>query len=84
MDEKAAYELQQELAELQVAVARKRNEVSNLSVGYRRAIEGIGPIPADPLLRNLISARAELTQLQQRLAQLERELGTSPEVPFRG
>jgi len=57
-----------------VALARKHSEVSNLSVGYRRAVEGVGPIPADPLRRNLVAARAELTELEQRLAELQSHL----------
>jgi hypothetical protein len=68
-DEKA---LEMDLAELQVAIARKRNEVSNLTVGYRRAESGISPIPSEPLMRRLVQTRAQLTELEERLAALQR------------
>ena len=64
--------LELELADLQVAIARKRNEVSNLTVGYRRAQSGISPIPSEPLMQRLVTARAELTELEERLAMLQR------------
>jgi hypothetical protein len=57
-----------ELAELQVAIARKRNEVSNLTVGYQRAQAGVSPIPSEPLMRRLVETRAELTELEEELA----------------
>ena len=63
--------LELELAELQVAIARKRNEVSNLTVGYRRSESGISPIPSEPLMRRLVTTRAELTELEERLAALQ-------------
>lgn len=47
MDDKRAFNLQQELAELQVALDRKRSEVSNLAVGYRRAVEAL--VPSRPI-----------------------------------
>ncbi len=71
MDDKALYGLQQELSELQVSLVRKRSEVSNLTVGYTRAEDGIGPIPAEPLKRNLMSARSELVRMERRLAEIE-------------
>ena len=64
--------LELELADLQVAIARKRNEVSNLTVGYRRAESGVSPIPSEPLMRRLVTTRAELTELEERLAMLQR------------
>ena len=81
-DDKTASALRDELAELLLAQARKRNEVSNLKVGYIRAVEGSGPIPPEPLRHNLVAARAELTNIQQRLAELRRQLGhpDQPEV----
>lgn len=66
--------LELELADVQVAIARKRNEVSNLSVGYRRSEAGISPIPSEPLMRRLVEARAELTALEERLAALRERL----------
>jgi hypothetical protein len=68
-DEKA---LESDLAELQVAIARKRSEVSNLTVGYRRAESGISPIPSEPLMRRLVQTRAQLTELEERFAALQR------------
>ena len=65
--------LELELADLQVAIARKRNEVSNLTVGYRRAESGVSPIPSEPLMRRLVTTRAELTELEERLAMLQRQ-----------
>jgi O-acetyl-ADP-ribose deacetylase (regulator of RNase III) len=73
-DEKSSYVLRQELAELQVALLRKRSEVSNLTVGFTRATEGEGAIPAEPLRRNLVAARAELTELETRERELQRHL----------
>ena len=64
-------ELRQELAELQVALLRKRSEVSNLKVGFIRAVSGASPIPSDPLSRNLVAARTELTELERRLAEVQ-------------
>jgi hypothetical protein len=78
MEEDAAFARERELTELQVDLKRKRSEVSNLVVGYRRAVEGTSPIPADPLRRNLVEARAELTALEQRLGELQRN--ASPEA----
>ena len=80
VDEKRAFNLQQEIAELRVTLDRKRSEVSNLVVGYRRAVEGIGPIPADPLKRNLIQARFDLTTMETRLRELQ-DLAASPNPP---
>ena len=74
MERKASYAIEQELAELQVALLRKRSEVSNLTVGYRRAEEGVGSIPAAPLIRNLVHARAELTDMEHRLAELQAQI----------
>jgi hypothetical protein len=71
-DSQRAFTRQQELADLQLALERKRSEVSSLVTGYRRAVEGIGPIPAEPLRRNLMRARAELTALESRLSELQR------------
>lgn len=74
MDLKALYALRQELAETQVVALRKRSEVSNLLVGYRRSEEGASPIPAGPLQRNLSAVREELSHIEKRLASLERQL----------
>lgn len=74
VDEKSSYVLRQDLAELQVALLRKRSEVSNLTVGFTRATEGAGPIPAEPLRRNLLAARAELTELETRERDLQRQV----------
>lgn len=79
-DDKTATALRDELAELLLAQARKRNEVSNLKVGYIRAVEGSGPIPPEPLRHNLVAARAELTDIEQRLAELRLQLG-QPDQP---
>jgi len=70
-DPKAVFVIHQELDELLVALARKRSEVSNLTVGYRRAAGGVSPIPAEPLKRKLIAARAELTAIEERIAALQ-------------
>lgn len=78
--DKSANALRQDLADLVLALNRKRDEVSNLKVGYVRAVEGSGPIPAEPLRRNLIDARAQLTDIEQRVSVLRRELG-GPEQP---
>ena len=80
-DEKRVFNLQQESAEIQVALERKRSEVSNLVVGYRRAVEGIGPIPADPLKHNLIQARLYLTALEAHLRELQTLEAASPSKP---
>jgi len=80
LDDKAANALLEDLAELQLALARKRNEVSNLKTGYIRAVESAGPIPSEPLRRNLISARAELTDIEERVAAIRQQLG-QPEQP---
>jgi hypothetical protein len=77
VDETMASALREDMVELQMALARKRNEVSNLKVGYVRAAEGSGPIPLEPLRRNLIAARAELTDIEQRMAALRDQLGES-------
>jgi hypothetical protein len=74
VDDKALFALRQEITELQVALVRKRSEVSNLTVGYTRAEEGVGAIPPDPLRRNLVTSRAELLDLERRLGELERQL----------
>jgi hypothetical protein len=79
LDDKAIHALQDELNELHVALTRKRSEVSNLKLGYIRAVEGSSPLPAEPLRHNLIAARADLTKLEERLAALEHELG--PNLP---
>ena len=65
--------LEMELAELQVAIGRKRNEVSNLTVGYRRAESGVSPIPSEPLMRRLVQTRTELTELEERQAALQQQ-----------
>ena len=69
-DDESPYVLNQELADLQVALLRKRSEVSNLTVGFTRATEGASPIPADPLRRNLVAARQELVDLETHEAEL--------------
>ncbi|HLG71839.1 MAG TPA: hypothetical protein VK009_15585 [Chloroflexota bacterium] len=74
VDGKRAYTLHEELTDLRVALERKRSEISNLKVGYIRSVESGGPIPPEPLRRNLISARAELLDLEQRVAAIESEL----------
>jgi hypothetical protein len=76
-DDKTASALRDELAELLLAQARKRNEVSNLKVGFIRAVEGSGPIPPEPLRHNLVAARAELTNIERRLAELRGQLGSA-------
>jgi hypothetical protein len=76
-DDKTASALRDELAELLLAQARKRNEVSNLKVGFIRAVEGSGPIPPEPLRHNLVVARAELTNIERRLAELRGQLGSA-------
>jgi hypothetical protein len=83
LDDKTAKALREELAELQLALNRKHNEVANLKVGYVRAVEGSGAIPEEPLRRNLIAARAELTDLEHRVASLRVQLGES-EQPMSG
>ena len=80
MDEKTARAHEAELADLQVVLSRKRAEVSNLKVGYTRAVEGTGSIPYEPLRRNLIAARAELTDIEQRLKDVQRRLDTAKEA----
>ena len=70
-DAKRGFTLQQELDELKVELERKRSEVSNLVVGYRRAVEGTGAIPAAALKRNLIQAREDLSVLEGRLQELQ-------------
>lgn len=72
--------MQQEITDLQIALERKRSEISNLVVGYRRSIEGLGPIPADPLRRNLIETRQELNAMEARLAELQAVLIATPEA----
>ena len=79
-NDNATQALREELAELLAALARKRNEVSNLKVGYVRSVEGVSPIPSAPLRHNLVAARAELTAIEQRLTTLRAELG-EPEPP---
>jgi len=74
VDPKAVFAMRQELDDLLVALARKRSEVSNLTVGYRRAAGGVSPLPAEPLKRKLIAARAELTELEERIAALQAQL----------
>jgi predicted nucleic acid-binding Zn-ribbon protein len=76
VDDKTVRALEEELTELRVILARKRSEVSNLKTGYIRAVEGVGPIPPEPLRRNLIATRAELTEIEQRIAAIQLELGT--------
>jgi len=80
-DDKAASALREDMAALEMALARKHSEVSNLKVGFIRAMEGSGPIPSEPLRRNLIAARAELTDIEQRVAALRQQLG-EPEQPI--
>jgi hypothetical protein len=80
LDDKTANALREDLAELQLALARKRNEVSNLKVGYVRAVEGVGTIPSEPLRRNLIATRAELTDIEAHVAAIQQQLGV-PEQP---
>ncbi|MFI5267543.1 MAG: hypothetical protein ACHQ7M_09225 [Chloroflexota bacterium] len=80
VDDNKANALREDLAELQMALTRKHNEVSNLKVGYIRAVEGAGPIPSEPLRRNLIAARAELTDIEERVAVIRQQLG-EPEQP---
>jgi len=70
-DERKTLEL--DVADLQVAIVRKRNELSNLTVGYRRAEAGVSPIPSEPLMRRLVTTRTELTELEERLAALQQQ-----------
>ena len=74
MPDQSVYALRQELTELQVQLLRKRSEVSNLTVGYRRAEEGVGAIPVAPLRKNLTSAKDELQDMESHAAQLERQI----------
>ena len=74
MDDKTISLLQERLAELHVALLRKRSEVSNLTVGYQRARAGLSPIPAEPLERNLVAKRAELTALEEQAAAVASQL----------
>jgi hypothetical protein len=74
VDDKAVHALQEEVSELHVALLRKRSEVSNLKLGYTRAVEGSSPLPSEPLRRNLVAARAELTDIEERVAALEAQL----------
>ncbi len=80
VDEKTARALREQLSELLVVLGRKYSEVSNLKVGYIRAVEGVGHIPAEPLKRNLLAARADMTELEQRVAAIRHELGDSDQV----
>ena len=75
LDDKTAAALREDAAELHLALGRKRSEVSNLKLGYIRAVEGSGSIPSEPLRRNLIATRTELIQLEERLAALRQQLG---------
>lgn len=74
VDDAEAHMLRDELADLLVALERKRSEISNLKVGFIRSVESGGPIPAEPLKRNLISARTELTDIEQRVASIQARL----------
>ena len=80
LDNKMASILREDLSEIQLELNRKRNEVSNLKVGYVRAVEGAGMIPAEPLRRNLIAARAELTDIEERVAALQRQLSEAEQA----
>ena len=71
-------EAREELTELRLTIARKRNEETNLKLGYRRAEEGIGNIPAAALKHRLIETRSELTELEARVAALAELLGEPP------
>lgn len=84
MADVSVYALRQELTELQVQLLRKRSEVSNLSVGYRRAEDGVGPIPLPPLLRNLTAARDALQDLERRAKALEDQILLLESTPSAG
>ncbi|MGH2365910.1 MAG: hypothetical protein ACRDHX_14820 [Chloroflexota bacterium] len=84
MADESVYALRQELTELQVQLLRKRSEVSNLSVGYRRAEDGVGAIPLPPLLRNLTTARDALQDLERRAKALEDQIQLLESTPAAG
>lgn len=80
LDDKTAHALREELADLLVALERKRSEISNLKVGYIRSVEGASPIPPEPLRQNLVTARAELVELENRVAATRAQLGDADQA----
>ncbi len=81
VDDATAHALREELADLQVALERKRSEISNLKLGYIRSVEGGGFIPPEPLRRNLVTARAELVDLERQIAGIEARLDDLDPAP---